>query len=214
MAACWKCGGAVAPAVLCAACGAVQGPPRDADHFAVLGIEPHPAVDDAGLAERFYDLSRRIHPDRFASADPRELAESVRATAALNAAFQALRDLEPRGRYWLARCGESLARDNAGVPPALATTVFEVQERLAELRDARGDARGRIAAEVAEAGAGVAGEVARRRADLDGLLRDWPRNGADSGGAAAAGRARLKALLSELSYLRTLERDVRTALED
>lgn len=209
MARCWKCGGPVNPAVLCSACGAVQGPPRDADHFAVLGLEPHPAVDEARLADRYYELSRRLHPDRFAASDRRELAESVRATAALNAAYQALREIEARGRYWLVRSGEDLARDNASVPPALATTVFDVQEKLDELRKAAGDDRDRLLAEMESVGSDVADRVAYRRAQLGELLGSWPPDGA----AAEPARARLKSLLSELSYLRTLERDVRHALD-
>lgn len=213
MARCWKCGGPVNPAVLCAACGAVQGPPRDADHFAVLGLEPHPSVDESRLADRYYELSRRLHPDRFEASDRRELAESVRATAAVNAAYQALREVEARGRYWLLRSGDSLARDNTAVPPALAATVFEVQEKLDELRGAAGDDRGRLLAEIESVGTDVAGRVADRRAQLGALLGSWPRDGAGAAAPSTEARDRLKSLLSELSYLRTLERDVRGALE-
>ena len=44
------------------------------------------------------------------------------------------------------------------------------------------------------------------------MLLTWPVDGAPDAGSAA-GRARLKEMLSELSYLRTLERDIRAALE-
>lgn len=210
--ACWRCGREPSPVLLCPDCGAVHGPTRDVDHFDVLGLPPHPAIDEKKLADRYYELSRRVHPDRFQTADPRELAHSVGATAALNAAFQELRDVESRGRFWLRRGGEDLGRDNAAVPSALAATVFEIQEKLAELRVAGGSAREALRAEIDLDRAGIAGRRAERRASLEEMLLTWPVDGAPDAGSAA-GRARLKELLSELSYLRTLERDIRAALE-
>ena len=227
--------------MLCSACGAVQSPPPGTDHFAVLGLPAHPAVDEKTLSDRYYELSRRVHPDRFQAADPRELEQAVSATAALNSAFRSLRDVESRGRYWLERDGGSLARDNAAVPPALAATVFEVQEKLDELRRSSGDARDGVRGEVDRTREDLARRREDRRVALEAMLRAWPgRDGSlgtkpegasGAGGAhsrapakgdacasgaptgALRGQAELKALLSELSYLRTLERDVRAALE-
>jgi len=232
--------------VLCSSCGAVQAPGPGVDHFSVLGLPDHPAVDEKALADRYYELSRRVHPDRFGAAEPRELEQAVSATAALNSAFRSLRDVESRGRYWLERAGGSLGRDNASVPPALAATVFEVQEKLEELRHASGAARTSVRGEVDRAREDLERRRAERRSVLEAMLRDWPggtngssaeaassaegatvavngssaANGTASGLATNGARARvpgdqaaLKALLSELSYLRTLERDVRAALE-
>ncbi|MFM8409160.1 MAG: hypothetical protein ACKOCT_02705 [Alphaproteobacteria bacterium] len=235
-ATCWRCGGALEPAVLCASCGAVQAPPPGADHFTVLGLPVHPAVDEQVLSERYYEISRRVHPDRFQASDPRELAQAVSATAAVNSAFWSLRDVESRGRYWLERAGGSLGRDNASVPSALAATVFEVQEKLDELRHASGEARSSVRGEVDRTREELERRRAERRSALESMLRDWPDatngtavspangSGAANGSARANGsngahaptrgdQAALKALLSELSYLRTLERDVRAALE-
>ena len=101
---------------------------------------------------------------------------------------------------------------NAAVPTALAATVFEIQEKLAELRAAGGSAREALRAEIDLDRAGIAGRRAERRASLEEMLLTWPVDGAPDAGSAA-GRARLKEMLSELSYLRTLERDIRAALE-
>lgn len=233
---CWRCGGRVSPAVLCSSCGAVQAPSPGVDHFSVLGLPAHPAVDEKALSERYYELSRRVHPDRFQASDPRELEQAVSATAALNSAFRSLRDVESRGRYWLERAGGSLGRDNASVPPALAATVFEVQEKLDELRHSSGDARNSVRGDVDRAREDLERRRAERRSALESMLRDWPggTNGSATTAANGAGssnganpsngtraahapargdEAALKALLSELSYLRTLERDVRAALE-
>ncbi|HZR85036.1 MAG TPA: DnaJ domain-containing protein [Candidatus Binatia bacterium] len=215
---CWRCGDEQAPAFFCGACGTVQGLSHDADYFAVLGLPPDPAVDEEALAARYYDLSRRLHPDRHQTADAREQVESVRATAVLNAAYQTLRDLESRGRYWLRRSGEELGRDNNRVPPELAELVFEAQEKLAEATSASPAQRAAQRPELEALQRSVAAERTRERAALTDVLASWPPggNGAANGhdDRAIAARARLKDLLSRLAYLRTLERDVASALEE
>lgn len=214
---CAHCSHEQAPAFLCARCGAVQGQPDGFDYFVALGFRSHPQIDEAELQARYYELSRRLHPDRFQTASPEELAASVRATAVLNRAFQTLRDVEGRGRYWLERLGEKLSGVDRRVPPELASRVFEVQERLAELRGAQGAARESLRAELAATQCDLAEQRKRRRAVLAELLGDWPVEPPGTKGGNGAGdsrRGELKRLLSELSYLRTLDRDVQAALEE
>ncbi len=219
---CRRCGQEQPPALCCLACDAVQEPAAGLDYFTALRLTPHPAVDPEDVARRYYELSRRLHPDRFQTASAEDQAASVHATAVLNAAFQTLRDVETRGRYWLGLLGESLGRDNAGVPPALAAYVFELQEKLAEIRSARDAHRAQLVAELREAHADLCKRRAEQRASVERMLRDWPHGAAPDGNGEAGARAErvpnqgsseLKRLLSELSYLRTLDRDVQAALE-
>ena len=206
---CGRCEAPLQAALLCTVCGAVQEPSKDMDYFTALGLPAHPAVDVAALSASYYDLSRRLHPDRFQSRAPAEIDASVRATALLNAAFRSLRDVENRARYWLEHIGEDLGRDNNRVPPRLAAEVFEVQEKLAELRETTGEGRMALLADLDEIRRELGDRRSARREELDSLLRAWP-EGATS---AADERRTLKDLLSELSYLRTLERDVCAATE-
>jgi len=213
---CRSCGEVQPPAFFCRRCEAIQGLPQDADYFAILGLPVHPGVDRAELERRYYELSRRLHPDRYQTGSSEELRASVQATALLNAAHTTLREVEARGRYWLARAGEDLGRDNNRVPPRLAAFVFEVQEKLGELRAANG-AGAAIRSELVETQRELAARRERERKALDDLLRGWPldqeqKTAADERGAAAL--RELKALLSELSYLGTLDRDLQRALED
>jgi len=213
---CWQCSLEHPAAFFCPGCGAVQSPGDDADYFALLGLPSHPAIDATDLERRYHDLSRRLHPDRYQTASVEEREASVRATAVLNSAFRTLRDLESRGRYWLAREGEQLGRDNNRVPPGLAAYVFAVQEQLAELRAAADGERGAIASGLADAQRDCLARRDRERAQLDGLLRAWPDSspeGASAARARSAAREELKRLLSELSYLGTLARDLDGALE-
>jgi len=207
---CLNCGKPTASQLTCGGCGVVASRPVElaADYFAVFGLPRKLALDLNALAERYYALSRRFHPDLWQDKTPAEREASVRATALVNTAYRTLKDPVRRGLYWLSLHGESLGRDNERVPPELAALVFEVQEKLEELRaaDGRGD--------------GDDAEMHGIRDDLRERLRgfgrrleeSFRRNDAANGDGAAA-LAETKAILSELHYVRTLLRDVDKQLE-
>lgn len=188
----------------------MQSLASDSDYSRLLGFEGRPDVDETELRERYYELSRRLHPDRFQTGSAEEQRASLQATAVLNAAFRTLKDVESRGRWWLARRGESLSRDNKNVPPPLATEVFEVQEKIAERDGSSGAARVALSEELRTIRAGLSRRLAGERERVEEILRGWPTEGTPDHEA----RKNLKEVLSELSYLRTLSRDVERALED
>ena len=213
---CRSCAEVQPPAFFCRNCEAIQAVPQDADYFAVLGLPSDPGVDVAELDRRYYELSRKLHPDRYQTGSDDEQRASVRATALLNAAHKTLREVEARGRYWLSRAGEDLARDNNRVPPRLAAYVFDVQEKMSELRASSNGTSAGLRSELVETQRELAERRDRERKTLDELLRGWPvgqqqATASDERGAAAL--RELKSLLSELSYLRTLDRDLQSALE-
>jgi len=214
---CWRCDEEQAPTLSCARCAAVQEPESGLDHFAALGLPRHPRIDEREVASRYYELSRRLHPDRFQTSSPDALASSVKASAALNAAYQTLRDVETRGRYWLGCLGEDLSDDNRRVPPEIAELVFDVQEKLAGLRRAGGRGGEELRSEIAESGRDVAARRSAGRKAVEEILSSWPVEASGRGASdedTGRLRAELKRALSELSYLRTLERDVQAGLED
>jgi hypothetical protein len=122
----------------------------------------------------------------------------------LNRAYRALRDLVARGQYWLELQGEALGKENNRVPPTLAALVFEVQEKLAEIREAREAATGEVGKTVlAEIRTDLDGQMQRLRTALTTNLAQW-----NDEQRAPELLAQLKRLLSEIAYLRTLLRDV------
>ena len=68
---CWSCQKEAGAEPLCVACGALQPPEDKADLFAVLGLRPRYAVDLTAAEAAYKDLSRQVHPDRYATGDPR-----------------------------------------------------------------------------------------------------------------------------------------------
>ncbi|RPH85748.1 MAG: Fe-S protein assembly co-chaperone HscB, partial [Candidatus Rokuibacteriota bacterium] len=61
------------------------------DYFAVFGLERRLAIDVAALQRRFYELSRRWHPDFHQAAPANEQAQALQESARVNAAYRALR---------------------------------------------------------------------------------------------------------------------------
>jgi molecular chaperone HscB len=212
MVQCPSCARLSEPRLVCPQCG---GPlPAETDSFAALGLARKLVIDPSALEHAYHDLSRKIHPDRFAQSPVRVRDASLRGTALLTRSYRTLRDPVSRGLYWLELNGEKLNRNNNRVPPELAELVFEVQEQLAELRAARsgGSARSR---ELADALTHRRSEVAARLEQaVSELHRNFERWDAHNGGDAALLIADLKAILSQIAYLRTLLRDLDGELEN
>ncbi len=205
---CPSCGRRQEPSLICVECGSPLAAPLDC--FAALGIPRKLTIDLGALERRYHELSRKLHPDRFASKGPKVRDASLRATATLTRSYRTLRDPVARGLYWLELNGEKLAENNKRVPSELAELVFEVQEQLAEMQLASDP----------EAAHERATEIAARRVELqfkmDEMLAGLDRNFAkwDQPVDEKMLRLELKAILSNIAYLRTLIRDVDRALEN
>jgi molecular chaperone HscB len=205
---CPSCGTRQEPLLTCAECGAPLA--ASLDCFAALGLPRGLTIDPDALERRYHELSRKVHPDRFASSKPKVRDASLRATATLTRSYRTLRDPVARALYWLELNGEKLADNNQRVPPEVAELVFDVQEQLAEMQLASNP----------EAAVERSTEVAARRVQLqfamDEKLAQLERHFARWTEAADQKmlNQELKPILSNIAYLRTLIRDVDRALEN
>jgi len=203
---CPSCARRQQPQLICEQCGTPLG--AETDLFAALGLPKKLVVDPAALERTYHDLSRRIHPDKYASQNARVRSASLRATALLTRANRTLRDSVTRGLYWLELHGEKLGTNNNQVPPDLAELVFDVQEQLADLDSDKSDAaRSAITTRRDE----IELMVASSLDELDKNFARWDSNQPDD---AKQLTLELKAILSKIAYLRTLIRDVDRALEN
>jgi len=226
------------PRLLCAKCGAPIG--AALDFFAALGLPRKLAIDSTRLEQLYHELGRRIHPDHFANGAATLRDASLRGTALLTRAYRTLRDPISRGHYWLELNGHKLADNNKSVPADLAETVFDVQEQLADFREARGgggDGADRLRGEVEHRRAELQGAIEAAQQELAKNFARWDvlpdgaqsdavpdasgvqldaRNGARSetgGGERNSLVAELKSILSKIAYLRTLLRDIDRELD-
>jgi molecular chaperone HscB len=140
---CWSCQKQAGGGPLCGACGALQPPDDKADLFAVLGLPARYAVDLTVAEAAYKDLSRQVHPDRFATADPRARRASLARTVQLNLAWRTIKDPVRRAEYLLTRAGidiggkqpahgsEERRTVEVGAPPAFLMEILELNDDLA-----------------------------------------------------------------------------------
>jgi molecular chaperone HscB len=199
---CWSCEKNAGDEVTCAACRAIQPPDVTADPFQVLGADRRFAVDGPAIERRYKELTRILHPDRYARADARARRASLARSVQLNEAWRTLKDPVRRAEHLLSLAGievggeEGTSRRSPGgqkerlpVPQALLLEVMELREGLAEARAAGDGAR--VAA--------LAADVRARREQAMGVVA------AALDAAPADHEAAARALVAVRYYDRFLE---------
>ena len=200
-------------------------------YFAIFSLPPHLVIDTAALEKSFYALSRKLHPDRFASRPPGEQAAALAESSRLNDAYRTLKDPIARTEYLLKLEGvemeeQSKAATEAAratgtakkqiVPEDLLEEAFELNMQLEEMRMARkmGEDNPQLRKDLLAAKAGFDAKMAETQAELEALWAKWDAAlDAEDAPAKAAARDAMVALLNRRSYLRNLVRDVNDALE-
>ncbi len=182
------------------------------DHFEVFGLPRRLGLDTAELQQKFYELSRRVHPDFHQGAPPERQAEILEASARLNAAYRALRDPLVRIEY-LVRLEEGRdTREGATVkpkaPPELLAEMFEIQEALQEAKSGglEGGAKEILSARRDRLRQRHDEEESRLRGPLS---QAWDAAGP---GERAAALTAFKESLAVRAYLRTVIDDIDEAL--
>ncbi|MBX5481935.1 MAG: Fe-S protein assembly co-chaperone HscB [Myxococcaceae bacterium] len=150
---CWNCQAETHGAPFCPACGKIGARAPGATWFDVFGLTPTVDVDAAALDAKFRELSLKLHPDRFATADARERRLSLEQTSALNTAYQTLKDPAKRVAYLLSLHGVDLDADQGEgrvtMAPEFLMEIMELREALDGARQRRDlDAALRMAEEV------------------------------------------------------------------
>jgi len=226
---CWSCG-TMRAEHFCGACGKVQ-PAVPVDYFTFFGFPWKLDLDTERLEREFYALSRRLHPDVFAQADPRERAWSLEQSSMLNDAYRTLKDPIKRTEYLLRLEGVELeeqsmqatekARETGElkkqvVPPDLLEEVFELNMHLEELKAQKklGEDDPALLEEI-----GKAKLVLEEKYDalFEELKVEWKKwdKAVDSGTEEELIqiRDRMLDVLNRRNYIRNLVRDVNEALE-
>jgi molecular chaperone HscB len=130
---CWSCERAAGGGPQCESCGAILPPDAKADHFAVFGLERRYDIDAADLEARYRERSRKLHPDRFATADARARRASLAHGVQMNEARGVLKDPIRRAEYLLGLDGVLVPKE---APPALLMEILELREELGDARAA------------------------------------------------------------------------------
>lgn len=92
----------------------------------------------AALEAKFLQLSWKLHPDNFVNASEAEREASLKRSSELNDAYRTLREPVARVEYLLAIEGSRKEGEHKQqAPPELLEEVFELNESLDELREAK-----------------------------------------------------------------------------
>jgi len=189
------------------------------DYFSVFELPRKLWLEMSVVEQKFLQLSWKLHPDNFVNATEEEQELSLKRSSELNDAYRTLKDPVARVEYLLAIEGERKEGEKKQqAPPELLEEVFELNESLDELREAK-SAGADIAAlksrlQAAERNFGEKlGEV---DAQMQLTAKDWDAaldNGADDA-ARKKIMARLNGHLNRRSYIRNLVMNVAKELEE
>jgi molecular chaperone HscB len=173
-------------------------------YFELFGIAPGFEIDADALAERYRELQRVVHPDRFANASDQERRLAVQGSSHINEAFRTLRDPLSRAGYLLALHGgaEAGAADATTTDPAFLMEQMELRETLAEAREA--DDPHRVVASV----------VRRLDAQREALLARLAGQLSDPGPEDLAAARDAVARLRFVEKLRTEAEDLEAELDE
>ena len=183
------------------------------DYFSVFGLPRELQLDGAALQRRFYELSRRHHPDFHQMAGEHARAASLERSALVNRAYRVLRDPLARVAHVITlEAGGDVEGGNAvkpTAPPLLLAEMLEVQEALEEAK------AGGLDAAATERLVQQRQELTERRTAGDAALverfGDWDR-AIDAGADRSALVAWFRQALAAHAFLSTVIDDLDDAL--
>lgn len=221
---CWNCHERTLGTHFCSSCGKLLQLPQAVDYFALFEMPRKLWIEMNGLEQKFLQLSWKLHPDNFVNATETERELSLKRSSELNDAYRTLRDPVGRVEYLLGIEGARKEGEHKQqAPPELLEEVFELNESLDELREARG-AGGDLAAlreRLSAAQKAFQEKLDDVDAELDVAFSEWDKtvDAAGSNQTAQQDRfaklmARMNEILNRRSYIRNLVANVQKELAE
>jgi len=100
------------------------------NYFQLFEISPKYFIDIKELEKKFYELSRKMHPDKFQTKGLDEIKRATESYALLNKAFATLKDPDDRAQYIFGLAQFKVSDSKKTLPPELAEEYFNLQEAL------------------------------------------------------------------------------------
>jgi len=214
---CWSCHERTLGTHFCSSCGKMLRVPEKSDYFAMFEIPRKLWIEMGALEKKFLQLSWKLHPDNFVNASPEEREISLKRSSELNDAYRTLREPVARVEYLLAIEGARVeGKNKQQAPLELLEEVFELNESLDELRDAKAASedttpmKGRL--ELAQKT--FQAKLEEVDGELQGVAKEWDAT-VDANANEAARKsvmAKLNELLNRRSYIRNLVVNVQKEL--
>ena len=188
---------------------------KDSCYFELFGLPRKLWIEMGALEQKFLQLSWKFHPDNFVNASEDERELSLKRSAELNDAYRVLRDPVGRVEYLLSLEGERKEGEKKQqAPPELLEEVFELNESLDELREAKasGGDLAALKARLESAEKGFQEKLGEVDAQLQTAAHEWDAALQGDSGTRKRAMAKLNDLLNRRSYIRNLVTNVQREL--
>jgi len=185
------------------------------DYFAIFGLPRKLWIEMTALEQKFLQLSWKLHPDNFVNASEQERELSLKPSSELNDAYRTLRDPVGRVEYLLGIEGARKEGEHKQqAPPELLEEVFDLNESLDELRDAKssgGDLTA-LKSRLEAAEKSFQEKLGEVDAQLQAASREWDAALEADSITRKKVMAKLNDLLNRRSYIRNLLASVQKEL--
>jgi molecular chaperone HscB len=214
---CWSCHERTIGTHFCSSCGKMLQVPDKSDYFAMFEIPRKLWIEMGALEKKFLQLSWKLHPDNYVNATPEEREISLKRSSELNDAYRTLREPVARVEYLLAIEGARVeGQHKQQAPPELLEEVFELNESLDELREAKasGTDIGGLKERLSAAEKNFQSKLEEVDIQLQGVAKEWDTALDDNAEQVKrkSVMAKLNELLNRRSYIRNLVVNVQKEL--
>jgi molecular chaperone HscB len=185
------------------------------DYFAIFGLPRKLWIEMTALEQKFLQLSWKLHPDNFVNASEQERELSLKPSSELNDAYRTLRDPVGRVEYLLGIEGARKEGEHKQqAPPELLEEVFDLNESLDELRDAKssGGDLAALKSRLEAAEKSFQEKLGEVDAQLQAASREWDAALEADSATRKKVMAKLNDLLNRRSYIRNLLASVQKEL--
>jgi len=108
------------------------------NYFELFEIPVQLKVDKNSISQKFYELSRKHHPDYFVNEREAVQAEALERSSQLNKAFKTLQSTDETIKYVLQWKGLLEEEEKYQLPPGFLMEVLEINEQLMDAENGSG----------------------------------------------------------------------------
>lgn len=105
------------------------------NYFEIFGIPIQLKVDKNELPKKYFELSRKFHPDFYANSTPSEQNRALEITTSLNKALKTFQNPDDTIKYVLQLKGLLEEEEKYQLPPDFLMEVLEINEKLMDAGD-------------------------------------------------------------------------------
>lgn len=105
------------------------------NYFELFDIPVQLKVDKTKLVSKYFELSRKHHPDFYINENPEKQQSVLEISAQLNKAYKTFQDTDETIKYTLQLKGLLEEEEKYQLPPGFLMEVLEINEKLMDMED-------------------------------------------------------------------------------